>query len=138
MIGAGDRDYVLFDGDCGICSYCAEWARRRDRKGRFDVHPYQFYSAEALAGVGLTYEKCGKKAWVVSRSGRRYGGALAVNYVLLAFFPWSLLGLIFYLVPPLLLLEIVAYYFVGRNRHVLSRWLGLKACAIKTVPASER
>ena len=137
MIGARDRDYLLFDGDCGICSYWAESVKRRDRKGRFEVEPYQLSSEEALLRAGLSYEKCARKAWVVSRSGRRYGGAFAVNYVWLAFFPWTILALIFYIIPLCLVLEIVVYYFIARNRHVLSRWLGLKACLIRNAPVRD-
>jgi predicted DCC family thiol-disulfide oxidoreductase YuxK len=137
MIREADRHYVLFDGDCGICSYSAQWVMRRDHKARFAVEPYQLSSEEALSAAGLSYEKCARKAWVVSRSGRLYGGAFAINYVLLSFFPWSLLVLLIYACPPFLLIEVIVYYFVAKNRHVLSRWLGLRSCGIRDAQAGE-
>ena len=130
MIGDFNQDYLLFDGDCGICNYSAEWIKRHDRQQRFVVEPYQLSSEAALAKVGLSYEKCSKKAWLVTRSGRTFGGAFAINGVLFKLFPWSLLVIAVYLIPPFLLAEIAGYYLVAKNRHRLSRWFGLTACLI--------
>jgi predicted DCC family thiol-disulfide oxidoreductase YuxK len=124
-----DRHFVLFDGDCGICTWSADWVKRRDRRGRFAVEPYQAVGEDELRRFGLSYEDCAKKAWVVTRKGRVFGGAFAVNYVLLSLPPWMILAIAFYLIPPLLLIEVTAYYLVARNRHRLSRMFGMKACS---------
>lgn len=131
MIELGRRAYLLFDGDCGICSYSADWARRQDRRGLFVVEPYQLFPAKELIRFGLTYDDCSREVQVITRRGRVLGGALAVNYFLLKRFPWSILAVLIYAVPVVLLLEIVLYKLVARNRHRISRWFGLKACLLK-------
>src|SRR5262245_16773884 len=117
MIGEVDRDYLLFDGDCGICNYAVEWIKKRDRKNRFAIEPYQLSSEESLAAVGLDYEKCSRKAWLAARSGRLYGGASAMNYILFRPFPWTILVVMLRILAPLLLIESLGYYLIARNRH---------------------
>jgi hypothetical protein len=57
-----------------------------------------------------------------------HSGAFAVNYFFIHYVPWNLLVVLLYVVTPLLLLEIITYELVARNRTRLSRWLGMKAC----------
>jgi predicted DCC family thiol-disulfide oxidoreductase YuxK len=125
--------YLLFDGDCGICTYLAGIARTMDRKGRFIIEPYQAFSELELGRFGITYEKCTKRLYVISRSGRVYPGAFGTNYFLFYKFPWSVIVFLIYLIPPLLLVEIIGYRVVAMNRHRISRWFGLKACALKPI-----
>jgi predicted DCC family thiol-disulfide oxidoreductase YuxK len=124
--------YVLFDGDCGICTYTAEWAKRTDRRNRFVVRPYQEFSDEELERFGVTREECSKRVQVISPGGRVFSGALAVNYVLFYRFPWSVLVVLAYLVPVLLLAEVITYGIIARNRHHISSWFGLTSCAMKS------
>lgn len=131
MIELGRRGYLLFDGDCGICSYCADWARNRDRRLQFVVEPYQLFSEKELVKVGLTYHDCSREVQVITRRGRVLGGAIGINYFLLRRFPWAIVVILIYAVPVLLVLEIVFYRLIARNRHRISRWLGLKACLLK-------
>jgi hypothetical protein len=51
------------------------------------------------------------------------GELLFIHYA-----PWNLLVVLLYVAIPLLLLEIITYELVARNRTRLSRWLGMKAC----------
>jgi predicted DCC family thiol-disulfide oxidoreductase YuxK len=131
LIEVGSHDYMLFDGDCGICSYSAEVARRMDREGRFVIEPYQSFPEAGLEKFGISYADCNKRMYVISRRGRVYGGAFGVNYFLFQRLPWSLLVALIYVLPILLLLEIIGYALVAKNRHTLSRWFGLKACLLK-------
>ena len=40
--GEGDgRNWVLWDGECGLCRRFAEWVEREDRGQRFRVVPFQ-------------------------------------------------------------------------------------------------
>jgi predicted DCC family thiol-disulfide oxidoreductase YuxK len=129
MIEPG-KDHMLFDGDCGICSRSAEIAGRMDQ--RFIIEPYQAYPEDELKKFGITYAKCAKNLQVITKSGRVYAGAFALNYFLWRRFPWSLLVILIYAVPVLLLLEVIGYRLVERNRYRLSRWFGLKACLVRT------
>lgn len=131
MIELGRDDYFLFDGDCGICSYSAEICQRMDRRQQFIVEPYQHFAEDELRKFGLSYEQCARAVQVITRRGRVYAGAFAVNYFLWRQFPWSLLVLLIYVLPPLLLLELIGYRLIANNRQRLSQWLGMKACLLK-------
>jgi predicted DCC family thiol-disulfide oxidoreductase YuxK len=130
MIGKG-KDYLLFDGDCGICSYSAEIAKEMDAGRRFIVEPYQFYSESELMNYGIDYDQCSRNLQVITRKGGVYQGAFAVNCFLWHQFPWTLLVLLIYVVPVLLLLEVIGYRLVADNRHRISQWFGLKACLMQ-------
>lgn len=130
LIEAG-RDHLLFDGDCGVCSWSAEAAKRMDHSHEFIVEPYQMFSEEELMKFGITYEQCTKAIQVITRRGRVYRGTFGVNYFLWQRFPWSLLVVLIYAIPVLLLLEIIGYRLVANNRGRISQWFGMKACLLK-------
>lgn len=125
-------DYMLFDGDCGICNLCAQHARRMAQNETWQIHPYQSYPASELAVFGVTHAQCAKQLHVISRQRKVHRGALALNYFLMRRFPWSLLIVLIYAFPVLLLFEIIGYALVARFRQRLSHWLGLTACRIAT------
>lgn len=129
------RDHLLFDGDCGICTYSAELLKRMDRNHQFVIEPYQMFSEEELAPFGITYEKCSRALQVITRKGRVYPGAFGVNYFLWQRFPWTLGVILIYGLPVLLLLELIGYRIVANNRHRLSQWFGMKACLLKRTGA---
>jgi predicted DCC family thiol-disulfide oxidoreductase YuxK len=130
-IEPGTHGYFLFDGDCGICTKSAEVSRWIDRRKRWIVEPYQLFPESELARYGLSYELCARKVRLIAPSGRAYGGAFAVNRFLLGHFPWMVIPIVIYLLPPVLLLEVIGYAVVARNRHHISRWLGMNACLIR-------
>ena len=125
------RDYLLFDGDCGVCSWSAGVARRIDRDHHFIIEPYQMFDESELMRFGIDYEKCSRALQVITRKGRVYAGAFGVNYFLWRRFPWSLAVFLIYAIPVLLLFEVIGYRIVADNRHRISRWFGMKACLIK-------
>ncbi len=125
------RDYLLFDGDCGICTWSADLARRMDRSRQFIVEPYQMFDERELARFGIDYEKCSRALQVITRKGRVYAGAFGVNYFLWRRFPWSLAVFLIYAMPVLLLFELIGYRLVADNRHRLSQWFGMKACLVQ-------
>src|SRR5215510_15302756 len=125
------HDYMLFDGDCGVCTRSAEIVRRMDRGRRFVVEPYQAFDESELTRFGIDYEKCSRAVQVITRKGRVYAGAFGVNYFLWRRFPWSVAVFLVYAIPVLLLLEVIGYRIVAENRHRISRWFGMQACLIK-------
>jgi len=125
------RDYLLFDGDCGVCSWSADVARRMDRDHNFIIEPYQVFDESELMRFGIDYEKCSRALQVITRKGRVYAGAFGVNYFLWRRFPWSLAVFLIYAIPVLLLFEVIGYRIVADNRHRISRRFGMKACLIK-------
>ncbi|HVZ37990.1 MAG TPA: DCC1-like thiol-disulfide oxidoreductase family protein [Candidatus Kapabacteria bacterium] len=126
----GSQDVLLFDGDCGICTKSAELARRIARNGTYAVHPYQMFTEEELQAFGINYELCARRIHTITQRGRVYGGAFSLNHFCWRHFPWSMLPVIIYLLPPLLAAEIGLYAVVAHNRQRISRWLGLTACAV--------
>jgi len=133
-----NRDYLLFDGDCGVCSWSAEIARRMDRDRHFIIEPYQKFDESELMRFGIDYEKCSRALQVITRKSRVYAGAFGVNYFLWRRFPWSLAVFLIYAIPILLLFEMIGYRIVANNRHRISQWFGMKACLIKQPGASPR
>ncbi len=142
---------LLFDGDCGICTWLAQRAERLDR--RCAVMPYQDLDPVLLQPFGISPADCAERLyllepWPPRKTGaptggagdhpagtpadaqrlHARGGAFAVNAFLLRCRFWAILPVVLYLLPPLLLLEIVAYRWVARNRSWISRRLGLEAC----------
>ncbi len=125
----GTKGYMLFDGDCGVCTVSSEKAEAIDKNNLFTIAPYQRYSREELAEQGIDYDRCGEELHVISPTGKVYRGAFAVNAFLWNYYPWKILVAILYIIPIFLLLEIPAYKLIAKNRHHISRWLGLTACA---------
>lgn len=130
-IQLGEKAYMLFDGDCGICTRAAEWVRKLDTKNLLVIEPYQNFSVTELSDFGINPEQCAKKLQVLTPAGKVYQGAFAVNYVGWQYLPWRLLVLVIYLFPPFLLLEIFGYWLVAKNRARISHWLGMRACLLK-------
>ncbi|NUO81556.1 DUF393 domain-containing protein [candidate division KSB1 bacterium] len=124
------QNYLLFDGACGICYACAQFAQRRDRRRQFQIVPYQQIPETELLRYGTSYAKCSRRVHVISRQGKVYAGAFAVNYFLRHYFPWNLLVAAVYLVPLFLLLEMLLYALVAHQRRRLSQWLGFTACVM--------
>lgn len=128
MIQPG-KDHLLFDGDCGICTWCSDIAKRMN--GQFIVQPYLMFDEAELQRFGISYEDCTKELKVITRQGRAYGGAFGVNYFLWQQPALRPLVILTYALPILLLFEVIGYKLVAVNRHRLSAWFGLKACALR-------
>jgi predicted DCC family thiol-disulfide oxidoreductase YuxK len=125
------HSYLLFDGDCGICTYLSGIAGGIDKRDEFEIVPYQSIPETELAKFGISYDGCTKRIYVISRTGRVHPGAFGVNSFLIHYLPWSIAVILLYLLPPLLLAELIVYRLVANNRHHISRWFGLKACTLK-------
>jgi len=125
------QDYLLFDGDCGICTWSSEIVKRMDHQRQFIVEPYQAFGEIELSRFGISYEQCTKKLQVITRKGSVHAGALGVNYFLWKQFPWTLLVIVIYALPILLVFELIGYRLIADNRHRISTWFGMTACKLK-------
>lgn len=133
---ASEKNYLLYDGACGVCHAAARLAERLDYAQKFAVRPYQQISAEELQRYRTSTAECARRVHVLTARGKIHAGAFAVNYLLWQYFPWKIFIAVIYLVPILLLFEIIGYEIVARNRRRLSQWLGLTACALPPQGAS--
>lgn len=111
----GSAPVLLFDGECGFCTWCVEWlSPHLARPVR--LIPWQRSDPEAY---GLTRELTAKSVWWVEPSGRRLSAHRAVSQALLACRPpWSWLGRLF-LAPGIRPLGDRAYHVVARWRSHL-------------------
>ena len=110
-----DQLVLLYDGDCAACSNFAEWARRKDSRGRLVAQPSQ--TPGVLDDCGLTHQQVAEKAWVIDSSGRRLSGAAAVNRLLEELGgPWRVLSRISRL-PFMPAIEERVYGWIARHRR---------------------
>jgi len=85
------RDVILFDGVCDLCNTGAAWVRARDRRGRFELLPYQ--AAEtALRFPGLEPSGLAAEMHVVTAEGRVLRGVDAGARVLRGLAGWGWFG----------------------------------------------
>lgn len=123
------KHVLLWDGDCGFCARCAAWLQTQDRKQLFEIVPHQSKSELFLAEYDLDYAQCREEIKLVTSSGNVLGGAEALNFFLDKYFPWTFVIRIIKRLPPLLSMEKMMYHLVAKNRPLLSKWLGVKACS---------
>ena len=111
------NDVVVYDGDCGICEWSAGWIRQH--VPGVDVVSHTNYGIAHLSSV-----------WFITWSGRREG-ADAVSHILrksdLAV--TRVLGTVIG-APIVRVLARAVYFVIAKNRRLISRLCGLKACAL--------
>src|SRR5262245_18362801 len=103
MIELGKRAYMLFDGDCGVCTWFADLTMRTDVHRRFYVEPYQRMPENEIRPFGISHADCARRLQVITPLGKVHSGAFAVNYFFVHYFPWKLLVVLLYVVPLFLL-----------------------------------
>lgn len=113
---------LVYDGDCGFCSRCAEAAARLAPEA--EVVPWQLAD---LAELGLSEERAAEAVQWVGADGTTRAGHEALAALLLASGrPGRLAGRVL-LLPGVSWLAARAYGFLARNRHRLPG--GTPACA---------
>lgn len=118
VVESRELPVLVFDGECGFCTWCAERVERH-WDGRAQIVPWQHLDEEDLAHLDLTASETGEAAWWVDACGRRYRGARAIGKALMAtrgLKRW--IGAVC-LVPPASWLAAVLYLLVVRLRHRL-------------------
>ena len=121
---------LVWDGDCGFCARCAAWLQTQDRRQLFEIAPHQSKTDAFLAAHQLDHAACSQEIKLITTAGEVLGGADALNFFLEKYFPWAGGIRIIKRLPPLLVLEKLAYRAIARNRPVLSKWLGVKECSV--------
>jgi predicted DCC family thiol-disulfide oxidoreductase YuxK len=117
------RAVLVFDGDCGFCTwsagYVAQWAA-----GALDVVPWQHAD---LTRLGLTEAQCSAAVQFVDRRGVASGGAAIARALLRCRQPWRSAGVL--LSRPVLIPAVErGYALVAAHRHRLPG--GTPACAL--------
>ena len=114
---------LVFDGDCGFCTWSAARIRRW-AAGTLDVVPWQLADLTAL---GLTEEQCASAVQFVDADGVASGGAAVARALLRCREPWRTAGRVLAL-PWLAPVVERGYVVVAANRHRLPG--ATPACAL--------
>ena len=119
------RQVLVYDGGCGFCTRCAEWARRR-LPHHYDVVAWQRISD--LSALGLTTADVSNSSCWIDSSGRPHLGERGVALVLIEIGGlWAVVGRAL-LLPPIRVVAAALYQFIARNRHRMPG--GSAACQI--------
>jgi predicted DCC family thiol-disulfide oxidoreductase YuxK len=114
-----DLPLLVFDGDCGFCTWVAGWVSARWPEGAGRTAPWQRVGEESLAALGLTVDEVKSAAWWIDGGGRRFRGHRAIGKALVACggLHRVLGGVI--LVPPTSWIAAGVYRLVVRYRYRL-------------------
>jgi len=129
-----EKSVVLFDGDCGICTWSADWINARDReRNRLQVVPSQLADLQRVS-PGLTPEMTSQSVYFISDTGKGYKEARAV-FEILKCLPgiWHFIGVVL-ANPVCAVLAWPLYRLVADNRQRISIRLGMMACAVPQKP----
>lgn len=80
MSDNADADIVIYDGHCRFCTNQVRKLARWDGRGRLAFLSLHDDRAKELC-PDLTHEQMMEQMFVVTRDGRRYGGAAAFRYL---------------------------------------------------------
>jgi predicted DCC family thiol-disulfide oxidoreductase YuxK len=114
--GPPRTELLLFDGECGFCTWAGGWVERR-LPSRAGAEPWQ--SIDDLGPYGLAAGDVSTAVYWIDAAGRPHRGHLAFAEALRAMSPgWRLVGTAMR-VPPISWLAALLYELVARVRHLL-------------------
>ena len=116
---------VLYDADCGVCRHTARTLRVLDRDRKLRFTPLQDFTPRS-AGDPTPAELAGALHVRTERGAWHAGGdaALKIARVIPTLTPLALVGRL----PGMGRVAEAVYQLVARNRHAISRWLGVERC----------
>lgn len=122
--GPAGAPTFVFDGDCGFCTRCAEFAQRWI-PGPATIAPWQHLD---LAALDLTEQQCDEAVQWVAPGEPRLAGPEAIAALMRVSRPWwrvagALLGW-----RPVRAVAWPVYRWIARNRHRMPG--GTAACAL--------
>ena len=123
------RPWLIWDGECGVCCWWVEWARRRGAGDRFQIVSYQEAPEPPMTQDLRTRAR--RSVLVVSSDGQNLQTGRACLFVLDAIGRRGAAR--FWGTPPMYWLFELGYRVVARNRPFFSRFLSRnpKACRAK-------
>lgn len=116
---AGPRALLLWDGSCGVCGRAVAWAEARDVAHALEPVPYQ--EAPSPPMTEALRAACARAVHVVTPEGKVLRAGRATLYVL-GRLGHPLLARVLAL-PPLVWAVELGYWFLARNRRLVSRLL---------------
>jgi len=122
-----DHHWLIWDGECGMCSACAKYFRKRDPNKTFQIVQYQHCPSPPMTPE---IRKGAETAlYAIASDGRVFRGADAVLFVLeMTGGRWYARPLRW---PPFIWILRAGYWPVARNRGLISRlFFGGAACGL--------
>lgn len=113
----GNRDLVLWDGDCGFCRRGVRWFERRDVAHRMRMLPYQ--EAPSPPMTPELAAACDRALYIVHPDGSMTRAGRAILYMLGSIGHPRLARWLAR--APFVWLVEAGYWLVARNRHIASR-----------------
>lgn len=124
-----NQQTVLYDDACSLCTFQMKMLSWLDWSNRLSLVPLSDPRAQQTAPK-LTQEILQEAIHCVTPEGQIYRGARALRFIGMRLPLMLPLALVLWL-PGVIFFAELAYQWVSRNRHLLSRVFGCKdACAI--------
>lgn len=123
------KDLLIFDGDCGICTYLSEYAQKHSNPDKLEVKPFQILDLINLHPE-LNEDKTSKSVYLLTESGDLYNRSKAVFETMKIMNNY--LKPIGYILsnPVIVFLTNPIYNWIAKNRTKISVRFGLNACNI--------
>ncbi len=122
-------DLLIFDGDCGICTYSSELVLRNSINSILEVKPFQILNLSELH-PDLNEDKTSKSLYLLTNDGKMYNRSKGVFETMKRMKGYyKPLGYILSN-PIIVFLANPIYDWVSRNRTKISVRFGLNACNI--------
>jgi predicted DCC family thiol-disulfide oxidoreductase YuxK len=121
-----EKHWLIWDGECGLCSSSAHAIRRRDAERKLQICSYQNCPRPPMTDERL--KRCSRELLLVTPEGQAVWGSRAVitALALTGSSAWRLL-----LWPPIVWLMMAGYWLVARNRGLLSKlFFGGRECGL--------
>ncbi len=108
---------LIFDGDCGFCTRCAEWIERRwTRTPLPRTVAAQEVSKELADLVAPSIEQMSESVWWIDGDHHDAGARAVANALIATSSPWRLVGFALASAPMSWIAEPI-YRVVARHRH---------------------
>ena len=121
-----ERHWLIWDGECGLCSSTAKRIRQRDTQRKFQIVSYQNCPRPPMTDE--RFVRCRRELCLITSDGREMWGARAVFFALAETGSkiWKA-----WMLPPLIWMAAGGYWLVARNRGLLSkRFFGGQECGL--------
>ena len=116
---ADRRAWLLWDGDCGVCCWWVQWARKRGAENHFRIVPYQDAPSPPMTPELLP--RAARSVQVITSNGDNLEAGRACLYVLHALGRKTAARIL--RVPPLVWFLELGYRIVADNRPFVSRFM---------------
>jgi len=124
------KNILIYDADCGVCTYLANWILKRDYKNLIEIIPFQIFDFDNY-NFSINIELAQKTVIVINKSKNHYFIKSRAIFEILKSLNglYKLIGIIFSNKLCSLIFD-PFYQLIAKNRAFISQKLGLNSCKI--------